>query len=132
MRRLLPLVLLAALAAGCGTTSGSSGDFEGTEREVADVVEDLETAATEDEPRRVCTQLLAQSLTQQLGSRCSQVVERAFDRADTFALTAEDVTVSGNRARARVTVGRDEDQPETVELVRERNGWRLATLPAGS
>jgi hypothetical protein len=131
MRRLLPLALLAAVAAGCGTTSGSSGDFQGAEREVADVIEDLETAATEDEPRRVCTQLLARALTRQLGADCSRTIERAFDRADTFALSAEDVTVSGTRARARVSIGRDEDQQETVELVRESGGWRIATLPRG-
>jgi hypothetical protein len=131
MRRLLPLVLLAALAAGCGTTSGSSGDFDGPEQEVADVIEDLETAATEDEPRRVCTQLLAQTLTRQLGAECSRTIERAFDRADTFALSAEDVAVNGTRARARVVIGNDEDRTQTVELVRERSGWRIATLPRG-
>ena len=130
MRRLFPLtMLLAALMAGCGTTGGSSGDFEGAERDVADAIEDLETAASEEEPRRVCTQLLAQSLVRQLGANCSRAVEQAFDRADTFALEAEDITVTGTTARARVAIGRDDDQTQVVGLVRERNGWRIATLP---
>jgi predicted small secreted protein len=130
MRRLVPLaMLLAALVAGCGTTGGSSGDFEGAEQDVADAIEDLETAASEEEPRRVCTQLLAQSLARQLGADCSRAVEQAFDRADTFALSAEDVTVTGTTARARVSIGSDDDQTQVVGLVRERNGWRIATLP---
>jgi hypothetical protein len=134
MRR-LPLSLLAvlaALAAGCGAAASSTGDFEGAEREVAQVVEDLEEAATEDEPRRVCTQLLARPVAQRLGRNCVRVVQRAFDQADTYALTVDDVRVTGTRARARILTGRDEDEDEaeTLELVREGNGWRLASLGA--
>jgi hypothetical protein len=135
MRRLPPAfaVVLTALAAGCGAAGGSAGDFQGTEQDVAQVVEDLEQAATEDEPRRVCTQLLARELVQRLGRNCLRAVETAFDQADTYALSVEDVRVTGNRARARVLTGRDEDPDaaETLELVREANGWRLASLQTG-
>ena len=129
MRRLLPLALLAAIAAGCGTAGGSGQDFSGAEQDVADVVEDLERAASEDEPRRVCTQLLAQATARQLGADCSRAVEQAFDRADTFALSPQDVRISGATARVRVATGRDEDQTEILELVRERDAWRIRSLP---
>jgi hypothetical protein len=138
MRRLPPVLLgllaaLAVLAAGCGAAGSSAGDFEGAEEEVAQVVEDVEQAATEDEPRRVCTQLLARPLAQRLGRNCLRVVQSAFDQADTYALKVDDVRVTDNRARARVLTGRDEDpdEAETLELVREANGWRLASLGAG-
>jgi hypothetical protein len=129
---LAALLLLAAVAAGCGAAGSSAGDFEGAEQEVAQVVEDLEEAATEDEPRRVCTQLLARELVQRLGRNCLRVVQTAFDQADTYALSVDDVRVTGNRARARVLTGRDEDpdEAETFELVREANGWRLLSLGA--
>jgi Putative lumazine-binding len=123
--------VLAAAATGCGGAADSTGDFSGAEEDVAQVVEDLEKAAGEDEPRRVCTQLLAQATARQLGAGCSRAVEQAFDRSDTFALSVEDVRVSGTTARARVATGRDEDQTEVLELVRERGEWRIRAFGAG-
>jgi hypothetical protein len=131
MRRLLPIALIAAVAAGCGAAADSTGDFEGAEQDVAEVVEDLERAASEDEPRRVCTQLLARDAARRLGADCSRTVEQAFDRADTFALAVKSVRITGTTARARVATGRDEDQTEVLGLVRERNGWRLQAFPGG-
>ena len=133
MRRLLPLALLAALAAGCGAAGDSGQDFSDAEQDVAEVVEDLERAASEDEPRRVCTQLLAQATARELGAGCSQAVEQAIERADTFAMSPEDVRISGATARVRVATGRDEDETEIIELVRERDAWRIrAFAGAGS
>jgi hypothetical protein len=130
MRR--PTIALAALlataAAGCGAAGDSTGDFSGAEQEVAQAVEDLEEAATEGEPRRVCTQLLAQATARRLGGGCTGAVQRAFDGADTYALAVESVRVTGDRARAQVATGRDQDTREAVELVRERGGWRIVTF----
>ena len=133
MRRVIALaaVLAAAVAAGCGTAADSTKDFSGTEEDVAQVVEDLEKAATDDAPRRVCTTLLSQAAVRRLGADCSRKVEQAFDRADTFALNVEDVAVAGTTARARVATGRDEDQTEILGLVREQSGWRLNAFPGG-
>ena len=128
MRR-LSIALAAVLAtavAGCGTATSSEQDFEGDEADVAQVVEDLEESATEDAPRRVCTALLATTVTRELGSGCTQAVERAFDDADSPALSVADVRITGDRARARIKTGRDEDAEEFLELVRESGDWRIA------
>ena len=125
--RLIALAaVLAATAAGCGTATSSDQDFEGAQADVAQVVEDLEEAATEEEPRRVCTALLATSVSRELGGGCIQAVENAFDDADSVALSVDGVRITGDRAEARIRTGRDEDAEEVLELVRESGDWRIA------
>jgi len=132
----LPLVLVALLAAlllaACGETGDSAGDFEGTEADVAQVVEDLQTAAQEDEPDRVCRNLLASSFVQQLREArvdCREAVALALNDADGFDLEVNDVTVNGDRATARVASGTGESAEQgTLRFVREGDNWRIADL----
>jgi hypothetical protein len=132
----VPTVLLALLAslvlAACGATDGGTGDFEGTEADVAQVVEDLQTAAQEDEPDRVCRNLLATTLVRQLGGAgvdCRRAVTLALDDADGFDLEVRDVSVSGERATARVASGAGESAEQgTLRLVREGDNWRIADI----
>ena len=121
-------LLAAALIAGCGGSAEPAADLGEAEQEVAQVLDDLEEAAGEDEPRRVCTALLARSLAQRLGNGCTQAVERAFDTSDTPRLDVKSVRISGSRARAQVETGADEEQVEIVELVREGDDWRIASF----
>src|SRR5829696_9101897 len=118
----LPVVLallLALFTAGCGASTDSAGDFSGAEQDVAEAIEDLEEAAQEDEPRRICDALLSKELLTKLGSGCEDRIQKALDQTDTFALTVESVRVSGTTARARVETGLDEEQIEIVELAKE-------------
>ncbi len=130
-----PLLALAILVlAACGGGGGdSASDFTGAEQEVARAIEDLEEAGQEDEPGRICRALLAREVVERIEQAgdgdCTKAVERALDQADTFTLTVEDVTVSGDKATARVETGVDEEKVETIELVREDGGWRVAALP---
>jgi len=135
--RLPALALLLALAlAGCGAaTTDSATEFEGAEQDVARAVEDLEEAAQEDEPRRICQALLAKEVVERIegsGTQCVDVVGKALDEADTFTLTVESVRVSGTTARARVETGSDEEKLEILELVREGDAWKIAGLPGAS
>jgi len=133
MRLLVVLALMAALlAAGCGASNDSAGDFSGAEQDVARTVEDLEEAAQEDEPRRICDALLAKELLTKIGSDCEGKIQKALDQTDTFALTVESVRVSGTTARARVETGVDEEQIEVIELVREGEAWKIAGLPGAA
>ena len=120
-RQIVLALLVAALAvAGCGGSADSDTGFEGAERDVARVIEDLEEAGQEDEPRRICEALLARALVQRIedsGAECVEAIDKALGQTDSFALTVESVRVSGTTARARVETGTDEEQLELVELV---------------
>ena len=133
MRRLVVFALLLALvAAGCGASNDSATEFEGAQRDVARAIEDLEEAAQEDDPGRICKALLAQDVVTRLGADCEQRIQEALDQTDSFALTVESVRVSGTTARARVETGVDEEQIEVVELVREDEAWKLSGLPGAA
>ena len=127
----LPL-LLAALAAGCGASASSAGDFEGEEKAVAEVVERLQTAGEGGDAERICNDVLAEALREKIaepGSTCEQEVDKAITDADDFHLDVEEVTVSGTEATARVR-GRidDADRVRELQFVREGADWRASAL----
>ena len=127
----VPLVL-AALAAGCGASASSEGDFEGEEKRVADVVEKLQSAGETGDAAEICSDVLASELREEMeaaGVNCEQEIDKAIQDADDFDLEVEDVTVTGNTATARVR-GRegDEETVRTFEFVREDGGWRATSL----
>ena len=128
---------LAALLAGCtasGSNSDSSSDFKGASALVATTIEDLQSAASKGDETEICGQLLAARLVGRLSARgkdCRTVVQDALDAADTSNLTVESVRITGDTAVARVKAETgDRDRIETVGLVRERNRWKIARLPA--
>ena len=127
----VPLVL-AALAAGCGASASSAGDFEGEERRVADVVEKLQSAGETGDAAEICEEVLASDLREEMraaGANCEQELDKAIQDADDFELEVEDVTVSGDTATAKVR-GRDggEERVRNFEFVRESSGWRATSL----
>ena len=128
MRR--PAALTAALTAlalaGCGAQSGT-GDFEGEDKRVAQVVVDLEEAATKSDERRICRQLLTTDLVRSLGD-CNAAVDDALKVADTPEMTVEKVDVTGTTATAEVQFGRDPDAVRRIELAKEGDAWKLADL----
>ena len=131
MRR-LPLALLALLlllAAGCGAQASSGDeDFEGAQGDVAKVINDLQDAAVQDEPQKVCDDLLADALKRRAGADCPKVVDQAFDDVDTQEIDVRDVRVTGERARVSATTGTTAQQRSTFDLVRERGRWRIAAI----
>ena len=136
MSRLVALALLLVLAfAACGGTNDSAQDFEGAQQDVAQTIEDLEEAGQEDEPRRICQALLAREVVENIeasGTDCTEAVEKALDQTDTFSLTVESIRVSGDTARAQVETGVDQEQVETIELVREDDAWKISKLPGAA
>ena len=126
----LPL-LVAVLASGCAASS-SSGKFSGEEKQVADVVEKLQSAGAKADGKTVCDEVLAKSLRDQVqapGSSCEQEIEKALKDADDFDLEVEDVTINGNEATARVKgrVG-DGDRVQEFQFEREGSGWRATSI----
>jgi ABC-type oligopeptide transport system substrate-binding subunit len=127
------IALLAALAlAACGSAgTDSSGDFEGEQREVASAVEDLQSAAADDDASEICRTLLAKSLVDRLGAGdgCEKAVAAALDATDTDELDVERVTVNGTNATARVKSGSgDGATTRDVRLTREGRNWKIASL----
>ncbi len=130
MRRLtLLLALLTAVAALAGCTqanpNASAGDFEGAERDVAQVVDDLKGSR---DPEEVCSRILTDDLARSLesgGRDCVEEVQAMIrDTADTD-LDVRDVTISGSTARAEVRQG---DAAATFELERSGESWRISSL----
>ena len=136
MRRPLAVLalVLAALASGCAGGASSSSDFTGEEKQVADVVEKLQSAGETGDAKEICDDILARSLSDQIkaaGSSCEQELDKAIKDADDFELEVEDVTISGNTATAKVK-GRDggAEKVRTFEFEREGSGWRATDLGA--
>jgi hypothetical protein len=140
LRPLLTLVTgalaTAALAAGCAPSSQSSSNstskFQGDARLAAQAVEDLESAAKDDDDEKICTDLLARSLAGRLarsGHTCAATVDEAISDADSLGMTVEQVTVDGDKATARVRLDTGKtDRRTTIQLVRENRRWKIASL----
>ncbi len=135
MRPALVVCALAIALAACGAAPRDSAkEFKGAERGVAATVEDLESAARDDDPNAVCSKLLAERLLatlRQQGTRCITAVRQAFQDADSFDLTVDDVSIRGTRASAKVTSGvGSKEKTDTLQLERVGAGWRISSLSA--
>jgi hypothetical protein len=125
------LVVLALTAAGCGAQQDSSTDrFQGAEAQVAQVIEDLQSAGEKGDAQQICDEILARALVDQIkaaGADCASEMEDAIADADDYELEVRDVTVSGNTATAEVRQA-DGGNVRTFEFAREGNGWRATAL----
>ena len=135
-RALIGLLAVLALVAGCApqssTTSDSAGDFRGAQRQAAQTIEDLESAASDGNQAKICRDLLSRALAGRLasgGRACPATVDAALKDTDSFGLTVESVRVNGDRATARVKLETGtNDRRATISLVREGGRWRIAGL----
>jgi hypothetical protein len=135
MRPALLLCVLTLLLTACGAEPRDSAkEFTGDERAVAKAVEDLESAARDNDSDIVCTKLLAERLLTTLkekGTNCQTAVKDAFKDADAMDLTVDDVTINGEQASAKVTSGRgDSQQTDTLQLEKSGAAWRISSLRA--
>ena len=128
--------LAAALAlAGCGASQSSSADdFQGQEKAVADVIEELQSAGSTGDEAKVCDELIAPDLAKEFAagsSDCEDEVSKAFSDADDQELRVTDVSVSGDTATAQVRAGDDSDTTATFELERRRGRWFISSIERG-
>ena len=137
MRRSVALCLLVLAVAGCGTAPRDSAqDFKGDKRSVAAVAERLESAARDDKPDVVCSQLLSAKLLDVLrrqGTNCKTGVKESFQDAGSFDITVDDVVIRGTQATAKVSYRRgSKDRDATLELDREGGAWKISSGIIGS
>lgn len=134
MRAALATCVLALMLSACGSTTprDSAESFDGAEKAVAAAVENMETAAREDDPERLCTQLLSPKLLETLeqqGTNCATAVREAFEDASSVELTVQDVTVDGDTASAKITSGSgSNEKDDTLQLEKAGAGWKIASL----
>ena len=135
MKRIAPALLVVLTLAGCTQSEPTSTDnFTGAEAQVAQKVEDLETAGKRSNPEDICSDILAKELVDQLkagGTDCATEMQKAIEDADDFDLEVLDVTITGTTATARVRRG-DDGPTETMEFTRENNQWRATALSSAS
>jgi len=133
----LSLAALATvlIAAGCAPQSSSSSNstskFKGVQQDVAQAVEDVESAANDGDGAKICNDLVSSAFRQKLSARgaCATVVKEAIKDADSVAMKVDQVRVNGDTAAARVTYETGKkDRTGTLRLVREGGRWRLDTV----
>jgi hypothetical protein len=137
MRRLHVSATLTAVAAialgGCaGQAPTSAGGFQGAEREVAQVVDELQDAGRKGKPDEICSRIFGGDFAASLktGSvACVDEVQAAIQDVNDFQLEVTDVTVTGSTARAQVRQG-DDGRTATFAFAREGDGWRVTSLGA--
>jgi hypothetical protein len=110
-------------------------DFQGEQRAVAQVVEDLQSSGRRRDAAAICRDLFTRALRDRVaatGADCEKELQKALDDADAFELDVESVEVSGTRATA-VVRGTDEGavQTRTFEFAREDGRWRADSLSGG-
>jgi hypothetical protein len=131
MRRALLALALAALPlAGCGAVPTAKSKFKGEAGKVAAVVDDLASAARTGNAKKVCTDLLARQLVQQLkttGGTCETEMKSAIQDASDFDLRVNSVKVNGGTATAQVQQGAH-GKTATFSFVRENGTWRASAL----
>lgn len=119
---------------GCGAGASESSSVEkfksGDERAVAQKIEDLQEAGSRRDPEKICAEILAKSLVQELeaaGAGCTDEMKKAIEDADDYELDVREVNVTGSTATA--TVRRGDDGPtETMEFTRDGSDWRATSL----
>jgi hypothetical protein len=122
-------LLLAAGLAGCGTT-GSSSNFKGESKAVAEAISNFSSNATGANAQKICSESLAKSITSRLeatGTSCKKALEGQLAEIDSYELSVKSVNVKGSTATATVkTTVSGKTVERTVSLVREGNSWKIA------
>ncbi len=131
MRTTLPVLLgAAALLAGCTQPqSSSTGDFQGDEKDVAQVVADLADDAARNKQAHVCGEILSERLQKAVAgdSSCPNEVKKAFEDADANTLDVDDVTISGSTRHGRGQHGGRRRGPPSAPSSSSRPtaAWRI-------
>src|SRR4051812_10767408 len=133
MRRTVLATLALALAlSACGTAAPrQDSKFKNSDQAaIAKLVDDLAAAGRAKNAKKICTEILAKQLVDELksaGGNCEQEMERAIKDASDYDLQVDDVKVTGSTATARVRQGTSK-KVATFAFVKEKGGWRATAL----
>jgi hypothetical protein len=121
-----------AAAAGCGGSSAPK-PISGAPARVAVAVQALERATARGDFEEVCDELMTARARRLSGGRdCAERLRRAAARLRDPRIRIDRIEVEGEQASVRVTTTARGQGPvtETLELVRERGRFRIASLSA--
>jgi hypothetical protein len=122
----------AAIAAGCGggdDVNNNADDYDGTEGEVAGLVDDFANAGRDGDGTKICEDLFAKDLTsnveQEAGQSCPSEVEDNLPE-DEYELEIDSLEVKGDTATVAVT---DQDDNSSVLHIEKIDDiWRITRV----
>lgn len=138
-KRFTSLLALSAavVAIGCGgdddDANNNADNYDGTDAEVAAVVDDFANAGRDGDGAKVCNEIFSEELSgnveEQSGQSCASEVEDNLPEGD-YELTVDTLQVKGDTATVGVT---DQDDNESVlHLERTDSDWRIARVTRGA
>ena len=121
----------AALAVGCGGDDDgrNAQRYDGEQREVARVVDELEQASREGDSTRICDELFTEELARLIAARnrrgCeARVGEQQLD--EQARIDVNEIKVEGDQARVGV---RERDGDRVIlTLRRDGDSWRILSI----
>jgi hypothetical protein len=128
---LLCTPLLALGVSACASTT--AGSFKGEAKTIAQTISDLQTEATAGEAKKICTNLLAGSVTTRLSAApggCTQAIKNQLSQVDTLTLTVQSVlpkTPTSASVQVKGTYS-GKSKVSTVSLVKEDGKWKISKL----
>ena len=135
MRRTLAIAVVLALGlSACGSSDSDSKPSGTAQEQITKVVDNLSTAGQRRDAERICKDILAKQLVEELksaGGDCLTEMDRAIKDATDFDLKISQIKVTGNSATARVRQGDDGDTA-VFSFVKEGDVWKASALGGAS
>jgi len=121
-----------AIAVGCGDdddVNNNADNYDGTEAEVANVVDDFANAGRDGDGTKICEDIftteLAGNIERESGQSCPSEVEDNLPE-DEYELEIDTLAVDGDTATAAVTD--QEDNSSVLHIEKVDDVWRIARV----
>ena len=121
-----------AVAAGCGDdddVNNNADNYDGTEAEVASVVDDFANAGRDGDGTKICEDIfsteLADNIERESGQSCPSEVEDNLPEGE-YELEIDTLAVDGDTATAAVTD--QEDNSSVLHVDKVDDVWRVARV----
>jgi hypothetical protein len=129
-------ILVTSLAIGCGggddDPENNADRYEGTEAEVAALIDEFGEAGRNGDGERVCeeifTEALATNVARESGQTCPAEVEENLPEDD-YELTVDSIEIDGTAATVHVTD--ESDNESLLTLVKAGGEWRVLRVTEG-
>jgi hypothetical protein len=138
VKRALALLCAPALAMsllGCAKAVSTAG-FKGEQREVAQVISNLQSDVTAGDHKKICANDLASTLVARLNAAhggCRQAIKGQLAQVDSYNVSIQSVHLSAAGAQRRATaqvksVYSGKTRRGTLSLLKEGGKWKIAGL----